>query len=442
MTTTLERLRTTQRAETARAATILATAAEGDRAPTATEEAELTTLAASTKRRKEAIASLETLAVEQASADAARAPYEAVIAAAASRSSGGAYHVYRPDGGPSFFRDLVASGRGDADAADRLRANERMSYETLDGSSGATSFGSFAPPRWIIDEVAEKARAGRVIPGLVREAGPPTTTSMTIPRVTTGASVAAQTADNATISETDWVTAQLTRTTVTIAGMQDVAVQGVELADPGVDRLIFADLQAAYNAELDRQCLNGSGGSGELLGIMQVSGTNGVTYTDADPTVGELYPKLANAISQVHTGRFLPPEAIVMHPRRWAWITAALDTTNRPLVTPDAGGTNAVAVFNRVAADGQVGELQGLPVYTDPNIPTTLGAGTEDEIVVFRGSDMLLYEGPIRAEVFRDIGSSTLTIRFRLYSFVNFFAGRYPVGISEITGTGLIAPTF
>jgi len=158
--------------------------------------------------------------------------------------------------------------------------------------------------------------------------------------------------------------------------------------------------------------------------------------------VGELYPKLAEAIQQVHTGRFLPPEAIVMHPRRWAWITAALDTATRPLVTPSTGGTNAIAVFSRLAAGGQVGELQGLPVYTDPNVPTTLGGGTEDEIVVFRGSDMLLYEGPIRAEVFRDVGSSTLTIRFRLYSFVNFFAGRYPVGISELNGSGLAAPAF
>jgi hypothetical protein len=71
-----------------------------------------------------------------------------------------------------------------------------------------------------------------------------------------------------------------------------------------------------------------------------------------------------------------------------------------------------------------------------------VGAGTEDEIYVARFQDMLLYEGPLRAEMFRDVGSATATVRFRVYAFVNLFVGRYPVGVSQIRGTGLIAPTF
>lgn len=87
--------------------------------------------------------------------------------------------------------------------------------------------------------------------------------------------------------------------------------------------------------------------------------------------------------------------------------------------------------------------MQGLPVYTDANIPVNLGAGTnQDEIYVARFADMIFMEGPIRTEVFRDIGSANATVRFRLYAFVNFFAGRFPGGISRITGTGLVAPTF
>ena len=444
--TTLERLRTAQRAETARAATILATAAEGDRAPSPSEEAELRKLKASTSRRRDAIASLETLAGEQAGADAARAPYEAAIAAG-SRVSGGAYHVYRPDEGPSFFRDIVAAGRGDYQAIERLGRNERLAadngYETLDGSSGATSFGSFIPPAWLVDRVAEKARATRVVPDLIGITGPPTSNSMTVPRITTGSSTAIQTADNATISETDIVTAQLTRATSTIAGLQDVAVQGIELADPGTDRIIFGDLQADYGRAFDSQCIIGTGGSGQLLGLDALSGLNTVTYTDATPTVGEFYPKLADAIQQVATGRFARASAILMHPRRWAWITAALDTANRPLVVPSGRELNSAATFTAAAGGGGfVGEMQGLPVYTSANIPTTLGAGTEDEVYVFRPEDALAYEGPIRAEVFRDVGSATLTIRFRLYAFVNLFVGRFPASVSRITGTGLIAPTF
>jgi hypothetical protein len=48
---------------------------------------------------------------------------------------------------------------------------------------------------------------------------------------------------------------------------QDLSAQSVELATPLTDRLLFADLLSAYNAELDRQCFRASGASGELLGI-------------------------------------------------------------------------------------------------------------------------------------------------------------------------------
>jgi hypothetical protein len=55
---------------------------------------------------------------------------------------------------------------------------------------------------------------------------------------------------------------------------------------------------------------------------------------------------------------------------------------------------------------------------------------------------MNLYESQPRAEVMRDVGSATGTIRFRIYAFVNLFVGRYPGGVSRIRGSGLIAPTF
>ena len=35
-----------------------------------------------------------------------------------------------------------------------------------------------------------------------------------------------------------------------------------------------------------------------------------------------------------------------------------------------------------------------------------------------------------------------LTLTLVAYSYVGFVPGRYPVAISAITGTGLIAPTF
>jgi hypothetical protein len=50
----------------------------------------------------------------------------------------------------------------------------------------------------------------------------------------------------------------------------------------------------------------------------------------------------------------------------------------------------------------------GLPVVTDPSIPNTLGAGTnEDRIIMMRASDLYLWESPIRTRVLPEIGSGT-----------------------------------
>jgi HK97 family phage major capsid protein len=352
--------------------------------------------------------------------------------------------TYRPDAdGPSFFRDLVSAKQGDGEAIERLARNnaEGADRERRDGTTGATSMGSFIPPVWLVSEVAMLARAGRILASLVTDAGEPQTNSVVVPRVTTGATQAGQAGDNAAVSETDIVTAQITRSTITIAGQQDVSIQSIELGTAAVDKIIFGDLMAAYQAELDRQILRGSG-TNELLGINQVSGINAISYTDGTPTVPELYPKVADAIQQSAVGRKLAPTAMVMHPRRWGWITAALDSQTRPLVVPSGSAFNAAATFQSAAKEGQVGELQGLPVYGDSNVATNLGGGTEDQIVVFHGPSVLLLESPIRTRIMQEVLSGTLTLRFQLFAYVNLFAGRYPTSISTIGSTGLIAPTF
>lgn len=167
-----------------------------------------------------------------------------------------------------------------------------------------------------------------------------------------------------------------------------------------------------------------------------------VTYTDATPTVGEIYAKIADAINRVNTLRFLPPDTLIMHPRRWAWFLSALDTTNRPLVVPSGIGQNSSATMNEVTAEGAAGTLLGLPVYLDPNIPTNLGGGTEDIIIVGRFSDALLFESSIRTRVLPDIGSGTLTVRLQVYGYAALAAGRWPKSFATVGGSGLIAPTF
>jgi HK97 family phage major capsid protein len=216
----------------------------------------------------------------------------------------------------------------------------------------------------------------------------------------------------------------------------------VDLSAPGIETVIWDDITRAYDTKVEALVLTGTVTNAK--GLLQLAGVNSRTYVDATPTVPELYPKLAAAIADVHTNVFESPNVIVMGPLRWAWILASLDTQNRPLVVPvGQPGFNAAALQQHVAAEAIVGQIMGLPVVVSATIPQTLGAGTEDAIIVMRADEVRAWEGQTpRLRVFGEVLSGTLQVRFQLYNYYAIMAGRLPKAITTITGTGLIAPTF
>lgn len=355
--------------------------------------------------------------------------------------------TYQRGGQCSYFRDLVSVSLNRADqqaARDRLARNrqevvrESRALSTVDGAGG-----EFVPPAWMVDEYVALARAGRPTADRVRNLPlPGGTDTINLPKMATGTAVAEQASQNTAVTETNATTTSVAATVATIAGQQVLSVQLIEQSPVNMDQVLLADLAADYATKLDVFVL--SNNAAGKLGLLNVAGVNAVTYTDTTPTLPELYPKIGDAIQRVHVGRFLPADTIVMHPRRWAWALASLDTQNRPLVVPSAQGPfNAAASSGDVAAAGVVGSVQGIPVIVDPNVPTNLGAGAnEDAIIVFRAADVILYEGQPRAEAFRETKADSLGVLLRFYSYAALHASRYPQSISVISGTGLIAPTF
>lgn len=357
--------------------------------------------------------------------------------------------VYERGNGRSYLQDLARvqlNMDGDGTARERLQrhaqdiasAQELRDLDRTDGSGGY-----FVPPVWMMGQYIELARAGRAYANLVTSQPlPPGTDSINIPKVASGTATAVQTADNAAVEEQDLDDTSVTAPVRTIAGQQDVAIQLLDQSPVSFDEVIFRDLVADYATKADLQVISGSGSAGQVTGVRSTSGI--VTVAAATATVASVYAKIADAVQRVHTGRFMAPTVIVMHPRRWAWFLAALDGNDRPLVVPQAGNPqNAIATLGAVAAEQVVGQMHGLPVVTDPNLPTSLGTGTNEDVIhVLRASDLLLYESGIRSRVLPEVGSANLTVRLQVYGYIAFTAGRYPQSVVEIGGAGLAAPTF
>jgi HK97 family phage major capsid protein len=347
----------------------------------------------------------------------------------------------------SYFRDLVnAQVNQDRGAKDRLnRHGEEVDFEQRTNPNRTDGQGGyFVPPAWLMDEYAAVLRAGRATANVIGSmALPGGTDSLNIPKLSTGSTVAIQTADGGSVSSTDVTDATVSAAVQTLAGQQDIAIQLLDQSPLNFDEIIFTDLVADLNMKLDQQVLYGTGASGEVKGILTVtSGVTTATFTGT--TAAALYSKVAGLINSVHTSRYLPPDAIIMHPRRWAFLLAASDTSNRPLVLPVAQPQfNSMAGGVEVASQGAVGSMQGIDVFVDPNIPTNQGASTgEDRVIIIRRSDPLLWEGGLNTRVLPDVLSANLKIRLQIFKYIAFTAERYPQSVAWLTGTGLNAPTF
>jgi HK97 family phage major capsid protein len=253
---------------------------------------------------------------------------------------------------------------------------------------------------------------------------PENTDTIIWPKVTSGTATAAQ-ADLGAVQETDPVTTTLSVGVKTVAGQVDVSQQLLDRSQPGIDQILFADLRADYNVRLDLQALVGSGSGANAKGVTSDSNRIQVTYTDASPTVAEFYSKVADATQQILTNRGLPPDMIVLHPRRWGWIMAASDTTGRPLITP----TNTTTLTSPGTVNGGVVDLgqpgfsfAGLTVVVDANIGITSGAGTNEDIaIVMRSSDVMLAERPNPTTRAHDqVLDANLAVRLQLFNYFAF----------------------
>jgi len=424
-------------------------AAEADIDLTDEESEKIKASHAEIRSLDEQIADLEDIAKRDAIAVEERtAPQESAVRPIVVKSEA---RTYNAGGENSFLTDAFAARNGSPQASERIARHQ--SEEAIERRDiGTSAFAGLVVPQYLTSQFAELARAGRPFANAIdSQPLPAEGMTLNISRGTTGTATAVQETQNTGAQETNFDDTLLTVDVRTIAGQQDLSRQLLERGTSSIDSIIFADLVSSYHTELNRGILNDAGTSGTHLGVIPTSGINSVTYTDESPTVAEIVPKLADAIQKVNSNRYLPADLIVMHPVRWGWFTAGVDTTKRPLVVPNAyAPTNASGANDRNAYGQVVGSLLGLPVITDASLPTTWSSGasntsgTEDVVLVVRSSDIHLWETPntplqLR---FEETTAGSLTVKLLVYGYSAFTAGRYPQAVARIVGTGLAAPTF
>ena len=365
----------------------------------------------------------------------------------------------------SYFRDWLASNvdkfvsmrtpaseqrlLSHAHEMDRIRQNrERAARARLDAggfeyrvepNTTQGTGGYFTPPAWLNNLFAPARHAARVLADLIpaKFALPTGVSSINLPILTTGTEVRPQ-VPNAGVPDKDITDAAASSVVAVFAGDADVSLQLLEQSPSGahIDWALFSDMGLSLAANIEYQLLYGSGlANNQLLGITQVGGSlNTVTFTQATPTGALLYPYFGQAIAQVGNNRLLPPECWLMRSSRWGWVTTQESTAGLPFGLP-----SPFFMGNDDETPDPVSGLLGFPVFLDESIPATLGAGSNQDIILcMRPTDLILLEGDVKTAVYTEVLSGSLGARMQLHQSVAAITNRYTAGISVITGTGMV----
>jgi HK97 family phage major capsid protein len=445
-------LREKRESKTSMIESIVERAAEEQRDLTEVELANVEALNVEIKKLDERIEQISDIELRNAKAADLAAKVDAGNKSE-TRSASPAYVVSEPmtyteRSGNSFLADAYrAQFQNDPDAQERIQRHQReMAIEKRAVST--SNFAGLVVPQYLVDLYAPLARAGRPTADVSRKHQLPAQgMSAVISRITTGTAVAAQTSQNTAAVSTDIDDTTLTVDVFTIAGQQSVSKQAL-MRGTNIESIVLSDLIRAYHTKLDSLIINGSGSNGQPLGLATMTSGILVTYTATTGTVAGLYPKIADSIQQIQSNVFVSPTHIIMHPRRLGFLLAGVDSSNRPLVVPTAQNPmNAIGVGAGTPAYGANSgySILGLPIVTDANIATNVGAGTnQDTIFVMDANESHLWEDGTGEPMYVTFEepNGKVAINIVLFGFAAYSAERYPQAIAQINGTGLAAPSF
>lgn len=381
---------------------------------------------------------------------------------AAAKPAGGAVSIkaearspYAEDAPQSWFRDQYTLRDRHATNAEVKEARERLlnhydaagdegshrEVRTLSAGTDAEG-GYLVAPAYLMDKFVEYRTAGVAVTQLVSKMPlPPKTNDIHLPKQDGATAIAVHTENN-DLQETNATFAEVTAPVVRYGGVQTVPNFLMQRSMPGIDQILLKDLARQLAVKIDTDIINGT----TPEGILNADTIGTATATAGTATFGDLWPALVNAIYDVTGSHYVGrPEAIVMHPRRWAWLLGRLDAETRPYVG-SINPYNSPAALQNIGqgrTEGPMltaGEVLGIPVYLDANIPTTLSAGggtDEDAIIVGHFSEAFLFESAPQFAVSTEAQFKKDQTLVRVTQDIAFTAERYPGAFSKVVGTAL-----
>jgi len=220
-------------------------------------------------------------------------------------------------------------------------------------NEGTGSAGGYTVPTPLAAQLIDLARNRTVVIKAGALTVPMESQTLAMARLA-GDPTAAWRAENAAVSASDMTFEKVTFTAKTLAAMCKLSV---ELFEDGnnIDQVVSDALASALALELDRAALLGDGSGATPKGLYSQTGVQAVAVADTFDA-----SELISAIQKIYEQNG-EPNGMVFSPRTWANITAWKDTTGQPLRLPPA--------------------IENLPKFVTNQVPTNLGAGTNESPV-------------------------------------------------------------
>ena len=318
--------------------------------------------------------------------------------------------------GPSFFQDVIQGGQGHNRSADERLEEQR-------------SFGALMVPEYLSAQIRNSGHSQRpladhlaALSGPLPEKGG----QVVMTRVTTGQTAEMQSTDGAAITPDNPATTEVTANVVTVASNAQLSMQMVERSDrAGFDQLVAGEILGACDALQESQIINGTGTSGEALGLLNTPSIGTMTLTATSSTA--LLDAISRTSAASHQAAGYAPDLVVMAPRRWRWLLANSGTAGAALQVDS--GTGPIS-----------GRVLGMDVIASPSVPLTL-TSNQDAIIVIRSADVMMQESPAQIRYIKDTSGQVQSLLQQVQVSRYFAVGALrPAGVYAITGSGLANP--